>query len=83
MGSDGSLGIKAIKDKNGIVLVQDPNTAKFDSMPSNALLAVKADIVDSAEELPAKLITFLHVKPVIIPQLEIELTTKKNLQKNE
>ena len=33
MGSDGSLGVKAIKEKNGVVLVQDPVTAKFDGMP--------------------------------------------------
>jgi two-component system CheB/CheR fusion protein len=30
MGSDGSLGLKAIKEKNGIVVVQEPASAKFD-----------------------------------------------------
>ena len=33
MGSDGSSGLRAIKEKNGIVMVQEPFTAKFDSMP--------------------------------------------------
>jgi two-component system CheB/CheR fusion protein len=31
MGSDGSLGIKSIKEQRGFVLVQEPTTAKFDS----------------------------------------------------
>jgi two-component system CheB/CheR fusion protein len=36
MGSDGSLGIKSIKEQRGFVLVQEPTTAKFDSMPLHA-----------------------------------------------
>ena len=36
MGSDGTLGLRAIKEKGGIVLVQDPASAKFDSMPRSA-----------------------------------------------
>ena len=55
MGSDGSLGMKAIKEKNGMVLVQEPVTAKFDGMPRRAIEAVNADIVAPAEELPARL----------------------------
>lgn len=64
MGSDGSLGVKAIKEKNGVVLVQDPVSAKFDSMPKSALNAVIADIVAPAEQLPVKLITFLKFIPI-------------------
>jgi hypothetical protein len=33
MGSDGTLGLRAIKEHAGVVLVQEPATAKFDSMP--------------------------------------------------
>ena len=58
MGSDGSLGVKAIKEKNGLVLVQDPETAKFDNMPLSAIQAVQADFVAPAEELPKKLLDF-------------------------
>jgi two-component system CheB/CheR fusion protein len=59
MGSDGSLGLKAIKKKGGMVLVQEPKTAKFDSMPKSAIKAVIADIVATAEELPAKLLSII------------------------
>ncbi|HLP14840.1 MAG TPA: chemotaxis protein CheB [Bacteroidota bacterium] len=60
MGSDGSLGLRSIKERAGIALVQDPHAAKFDSMPQSALEAVMADIVAPAEELPQKLIDFLE-----------------------
>lgn len=61
MGSDGSQGLKAIKEKGGIVLVQEPESAKFDGMPRSAIGAVIADIVAAANELPNKLIAFLHL----------------------
>src|ERR1035437_2598984 len=37
MGSDGSIGALAIKERNGIVMVQEPANAKFDSMPRNVI----------------------------------------------
>jgi two-component system, chemotaxis family, CheB/CheR fusion protein len=63
MGSDGSLGIRSIKERNGLVLVQDPDTAKFDSMPINAINAVYADVVASADQLPQKLLNLLKLNP--------------------
>jgi Chemotaxis response regulator containing a CheY-like receiver domain and a methylesterase domain len=81
MGSDGSMGIKAIKEKNGAVLVQDPSTAKFDGMPRSAIEAVNVDIVAAAEELPTKLINFLKFVPVVKTDIEIDSKTKSNLDK--
>ncbi len=81
MGSDGSLGIKAIKEKNGIVLVQEPTNAKFDSMPRSAIEAVIVDIVAPAEELPNKLITFLQYIPTTKTDYEINDINKSNLEK--
>jgi two-component system, chemotaxis family, CheB/CheR fusion protein len=49
MGSDGSSGIRAIKEKNGVVLVQEPVTARFDSMPRNAISSGLVDIVAPPE----------------------------------
>ena len=81
MGSDGSLGLRAIKERNGTVLVQKPDTAKFDGMPNSAKDAVIADIVASAEELPGKLIAFLKYIPKIIAEPEINEKVLNNLDK--
>ncbi|MGO9443783.1 MAG: chemotaxis protein CheB [Thiobacillaceae bacterium] len=56
MGSDGTLGLKAIKEMGGLVLVQDPASAKFDGMPRSAVNTGLADIVTAAEALPGRLI---------------------------
>ena len=81
MGSDGSLGLKAIKEKNGIVLVQDPDTAKFDGMPRSAAVTVIADIVAPVEELPSKLINFLTFVPLSKTNPTIDSKNKSNLDK--
>lgn len=81
MGSDGSLGLKAIKEKNGLVLVQSPLTAKYDGMPHSAVEAVIADIVAPAEELPAKLIQLLKFIPTIIPDSEKDDNELRSLNK--
>lgn len=81
MGSDGSLGAKAIKEKGGIILVQEPESAKFDGMPSSAISTVHADIVAPAENLPAKLINCLKSIPANIPDAEIESKNKSNIDK--
>ncbi len=83
MGSDGSLGVKAIKEKNGLVLVQDPKSAKFDSMPRNAMESINADIVLPVEELPAKLIDYNKIIPGPESETKTEFTTiyKSNLDK--
>ena len=81
MGSDGSLGVKAIKEKNGIVLVQDPESAKFDGMPRSATAAVIVDIVAPAEDLPVKLINFLKFSPSVKNDHDVENKNKSNLDK--
>src|SRR5512139_3093483 len=37
LGSDGTMGIRAIKERAGVVLVQEPASAKFDGMPRSAI----------------------------------------------
>jgi len=81
MGSDGSLGLKAIKEKNGIVAVQDPMTAKFNGMPNSAINAVVVDILAPANEIPEKLIAFLKLSPSIVKKTEIDDRSKSNIEK--
>ncbi|HEX5279447.1 MAG TPA: chemotaxis protein CheB [Micropepsaceae bacterium] len=50
-GSDGALGVRAVKEAGGIILVQDPNDAEYGSMPRAAIGAGYADFVLPAREL--------------------------------
>lgn len=66
MGSDGTLGLRSIKECGGIVLVQQPDTAKFDSMPKSAIAAGLADIIAAPEELPLRIFEILsHLRPAV------------------
>lgn len=80
-GTDGSFGVKAIKEKNGIVLVQDPLTSNFNGMPNSAIDAVTVDIIASAYDLPAKLIAFFKNNPSNTKNLIIDDKNKTNLEK--
>ncbi|WP_207431954.1 CheR family methyltransferase [Sabulibacter ruber] len=57
-GTDGTLGLRAIVENYGMVTVQDPETALFDSMPRSALKTDFVDYVLAPEDMPEKLISF-------------------------
>jgi two-component system CheB/CheR fusion protein len=59
MGSDGLSGAKAVKDKGGLVLVQDPVSAKYDGMPGSIVKEGIADLVAPPAQLAADLIRLL------------------------
>jgi two-component system, chemotaxis family, CheB/CheR fusion protein len=63
MGSDGTLGLQAIKAVGGLTAVQDPATAQFDSMPKSAIAAGCADIVAPAGELPGRILAYVAQVP--------------------
>lgn len=67
-GTDGTRGIEAIKECGGIVLVQDPATARFDGMPNSAIASGNADFVLPPSDMPEELFGFLHDKPVLLPE---------------
>ncbi len=82
MGSDGTLGLRAIKEKAGVVFVQEPASAKFDGMPRSAIDAGLADVVAPAEELPGRILAYLqHVPLVIQPDPARESKTQSALEK--
>jgi chemotaxis methyl-accepting protein methylase len=82
MGSDGTLGLRAIKEKAGLVVVQDPASAKFDGMPRSAIDAGLADIVAPAEVLPEKIGKYLsHVPDVRPGGVVVDSSLKSSLDK--
>ncbi|MFU8821117.1 MAG: chemotaxis protein CheB [Gammaproteobacteria bacterium] len=60
MGSDGVLGLRAVKENGGLTLVQDPATAESDSMPRSAIEAGIADIVSPPEALAGRIVEYLR-----------------------
>src|SRR5437016_9513734 len=51
-GSDGSQGLKAVKEKGGLVIVQDPDDAEYDGMPRSAIMTGAADLVLPVAKIP-------------------------------
>ncbi len=57
-GSDGTRGLRVIKEYGGMVMVQKEDTAKFDGMPRAAISTGLADYILSPEEMPSQLLSF-------------------------
>ena len=55
-GSDGSLGLKAIKAEGGFAIAQDPDEATFDGMPRSAIMTGCIDKISPVAEIPAALL---------------------------
>ncbi len=64
-GSDGSLGMKDIKEKGGITLVQDPEEAEYDGMPQSAISTGLVDKVLRLGELPTYLMSYFGTTPIL------------------
>jgi two-component system CheB/CheR fusion protein len=67
MGSDGTVGLQAIKGAGGLTFAQEPASAQFDSMPKSAIDAGVCDIVAAAKELPHRILLVAAKHPVTPP----------------
>ncbi|MEO5711860.1 MAG: chemotaxis protein CheB [Luteolibacter sp.] len=82
MGSDGTLGLGEIKEKAGLVLAQDPATAKFDSMPRSVIDAGLADIIAPVEDLPGRIMAYLNRTPLPAePEVVVDEKLQSGLEK--
>jgi two-component system, chemotaxis family, CheB/CheR fusion protein len=59
-GSDGSAGLRAIKEQGGLTMAQSPDTAKFDSMPRNAISTGCVDFALPVGEMPGRIIEYVR-----------------------
>ncbi len=60
MGKDGTLGIKAIKEEGGMVIVRNPKNSQFDNMPKSAIQTGCADFIADPEKMPAIIEDYLQ-----------------------
>jgi two-component system CheB/CheR fusion protein len=57
-GSDGSMGVRAIKGEGGMIMAQNPESTEFDGMPRSAIATGLVDYKLPPAEMPAKLIAY-------------------------
>ena len=70
-GSDGTLGVRAIKEAGGMVMVQDEESAKFSGMPDSAGATGLADYVLPPAEMAQKLMLFIR-HPLVAQARDLE-----------
>lgn len=63
-GTDGAMGVRAIKKMGGTVIAQDRNTSQFFGMPGAAIGTGDVDFVLRIEEIPAALVTLVTGRKV-------------------
>lgn len=62
-GSDGSLGIRLIKECGGLTIAQDPDEAEFDSMPLSAITTGTVDLVLPVRDVPNEIARYCATRP--------------------
>src|SRR5215216_5578389 len=74
-GTDGAVGVKSIKEEGGLLLVQHPDEAEYNSMPNAAIATGLADIVLPVRQLAERLIELIQFHPPL--PLEAEYLSEK------
>ncbi len=78
MGSDGTIGLQKIKAAGGVSFAQDPRTAKFKSMPENAITNKVVDYISAPEKMSKKII--LYIKKNGHKTIETSLVKKTSFE---
>src|SRR3954464_7503934 len=66
-GSDGALGVRAVKERGGIILVQDPEEAEYNSMPRAAIETGVVDFILPVHDLGVRLGELIKAKRALRP----------------
>lgn len=80
-GSDGSIGLRAIKGESGMTIAQDPQTAKYQGMPRSAIAAGVVDVVKPAGQMLEPLLAYARsfTKSIQPPEHDVSQTFQKLL----
>ena len=69
-GSDGTNGIKAVKENGGLTIVQDPVSAKFDGMPRSAISTGLVDYVLPPKDIAGEILHYAKYRIIMEPEQE-------------
>jgi two-component system CheB/CheR fusion protein len=73
-GSDGTLGLRRIKQAGGLTIAQDPEEAEHDGMPRSAIGTGMVDAILPIGDMPAEILRFARTKPQVpVPEDEEDL----------
>jgi two-component system CheB/CheR fusion protein len=86
-GSDGTLGVRAIKAEGGMVMVQSPESSEYDGMPRSVIATDLADYILPPAEMPAHLIAYatqtFGKRPKVVPKAESAMKKIFNLLRTQ
>lgn len=78
MGADGETGVRMVKEKLGMAMVQDPATADYKSMPEASIKTNMVDYILPPEDMPVKLIQYLNHPAIRESHQESDFTLNQN-----
>lgn len=73
--SDGTMGLKVIRECGGITFAQDETSAEWPDMPRNAIIAGVVDFVMKPEAIPAKI---LELKETLVENNQTKIDDTKS-----
>ena len=77
-GSDGTLGLKRVKEAGGICIAQDPEQAEYGDMPNHAISTKLVDLILPVSEMPRKLLEIKQGVERLVPNADFpEIATEK------
>ncbi len=82
-GSDGTVGLRAVKEAGGMVMVQTPESAEFDGMPRSAIATGLVDYTVAPAEMAKRLMAYAAhasvklAKPTLVRDPKVESALKK------
>ncbi|HXI00103.1 MAG TPA: chemotaxis protein CheB [Sphingobacteriaceae bacterium] len=68
LGSDGSEGVRNIKNSGGMVIARNPETSEFSSMPSNAIATGMVDFILEPELMPGTIEDYVKHESELLPE---------------
>lgn len=83
-GTEGTLGLKAIKGEGGMVMVQSMESAAYDGMPRSAIATGLADYILPPEKMPEQLVSYVkqfYARKITKPERIVTEQTVNYLQK--